>query len=161
MAQNRPGSKRSEAAFDPDAEVVIEDLDLNTVKPKPRSLKKNSSVVMLDLSQSRLALYFLAAQASILVILLALILYFSSVLSSIRTLAQSVSDNLQMCKNVLEMTQQTYQQLTHQRMGLSRYKAPPAAPAVNNSNEQVQPPSATEPEPPIPEPPKRRRPKPS
>lgn len=108
---------------------------------------------MLDLSQSRLALYFLAAQASILVILLALILYFSSVLSSIRTLAQSVSDNLQMCKNVLEMTQQTYQQLTQQRMGFSRYKAPPATPDINN--EQVQPSNTTEPEPP-----KRRRPKP-
>src|SRR5689334_10442582 len=122
MAQQRPGSKRSEAAYDPDAEVIIEGPDLNGGRPKPRNSKKNSSVVMLDLSQSRLALYFLAAQGSILVILLALILYFSSVLSNIRSLAQSVSDNLQVCKTVLDTAQKTSQQANQQDLGVLRYR---------------------------------------
>lgn len=149
MAQQKTGSRRSEPAFDPDADVAAEEPYLNGGRPKSRSSKKNASIVMLDLSQSRLALYFLAAQASILVILLALILYFSSVLSNIRTLSQGVSENLQMCKNVLDSAQKTFQEATRRGYSVPRYRPAPA-PVIEETPALLED-----------EPPKSRRPKPS
>jgi hypothetical protein len=124
-------------------DVVIESPETNGEKPKPKT-KKTQSLVMLDLSQGKAAIYFLMAQAGILVILLALMIYQITTVTKFRQVNLELSAHLKASRELVDATQKTLQEIGKNDLAQLRSQ-------VGQMQSDVKK---------IAEPPKRRRPRP-